>query len=118
VNARRVHPCRTCGACCASFRVSFYWGEGDDAHGVVPEELTVPISPFLRAMAGTERHPPRCVALAGIVGETSTCRIHERRPTPCREFAASWENGEPNPGCDGARRRAGLPALRPADFGR
>ncbi|MEG6657786.1 YkgJ family cysteine cluster protein, partial [Pseudomonas aeruginosa] len=21
------NPCLTCGACCAHFRVSFYWGE-------------------------------------------------------------------------------------------
>ncbi|WP_374212354.1 YkgJ family cysteine cluster protein [Thiothrix subterranea] len=25
------NPCMTCGACCASFRVSFYWGETDAA---------------------------------------------------------------------------------------
>ncbi|MLR39642.1 YkgJ family cysteine cluster protein, partial [Salmonella enterica subsp. enterica] len=24
-----LNPCMTCGACCAYFRVSFYWAEGD-----------------------------------------------------------------------------------------
>ncbi|EAX0008081.1 YkgJ family cysteine cluster protein, partial [Salmonella enterica] len=23
-----LNPCMTCGACCAYFRVSFYWAEG------------------------------------------------------------------------------------------
>ena len=25
-----LNPCVTCGACCAHFRVSFYWAEADD----------------------------------------------------------------------------------------
>ena len=25
-----VHPCLSCGACCAHFRASFYWAEADD----------------------------------------------------------------------------------------
>ncbi|HBP8873638.1 TPA: YkgJ family cysteine cluster protein, partial [Escherichia coli] len=25
------NPCMRCGACCAFFRVSFYWAEADDA---------------------------------------------------------------------------------------
>ncbi|WP_142908916.1 CxxCxxCC domain-containing protein, partial [Klebsiella pneumoniae] len=24
-----LNPCMTCGACCAFFRVSFYWAEAD-----------------------------------------------------------------------------------------
>jgi hypothetical protein len=27
------NPCVSCGACCAHFRVSFYWAEADDAPG-------------------------------------------------------------------------------------
>ncbi|RBD09468.1 YkgJ family cysteine cluster protein, partial [Xanthomonas oryzae pv. oryzae] len=26
-----AHPCLTCGACCAYFRVSFHWSEADPA---------------------------------------------------------------------------------------
>ena len=38
-----ANPCESCGACCAQFRVSFYWSESD-AHpgGRVPASLTVP----------------------------------------------------------------------------
>ncbi|EER5964904.1 YkgJ family cysteine cluster protein, partial [Escherichia coli] len=39
------NPCMTCGACCAFFRVSFYWAEADDAGGKVPVSLTEQISP-------------------------------------------------------------------------
>ncbi|ENJ4382725.1 YkgJ family cysteine cluster protein, partial [Salmonella enterica] len=39
-----LNPCMTCGACCAYFRVSFYWAEGDDASGRVPASLTEPVT--------------------------------------------------------------------------
>ncbi|MGN2398423.1 YkgJ family cysteine cluster protein, partial [Klebsiella quasipneumoniae] len=47
-----INPCMTCGACCAYFRVSFYWAEADDAGGLVPAALTEPLTPFLRCMSG------------------------------------------------------------------
>lgn len=105
-----IHPCLRCGACCAAFRVSFYWAEP------VPPELTVRISPFLAAMDGTDRPAPRCVSLVGDVGRAAHCGIYEDRPTPCRAFEASWENGTPNPRCDEARARHDLPPLRPEDY--
>ncbi|EJF2880940.1 YkgJ family cysteine cluster protein, partial [Escherichia coli] len=45
-----LNPCMTCGACCAFFRVSFYWAEADDAGGTIPARLTEQISPFHRCM--------------------------------------------------------------------
>jgi Fe-S-cluster containining protein len=104
-----VHPCLRCGACCAAFRVSFYWAEP------VPPELTVRVTPFLAAMDGTDRPEPRCVALHGELGREVRCTAYEARPSPCREFGASWEDGTPNPRCDAARARYGLPPLRPED---
>jgi len=112
------HPCLSCGACCARFRVSFYWGEGDDAHGRVPSERTVAISPFLRAMKGTEKNPPRCEALEGTLGVHVACAIYDQRPPPCREFEPSYENGVPNPACDAARKHIGLRPLSRADWSR
>ncbi|MEZ4321993.1 MAG: YkgJ family cysteine cluster protein [Myxococcota bacterium] len=114
--AERLHPCLECGACCAAFRVSFYWAEADDGHGSVPADLTVPISPHLRAMVGTERAPPRCVALQGEVGVQVECSIYAARSSTCREFSASFEDGTPNAMCDRARARHGLRALTPADW--
>ncbi|EFI5874754.1 YkgJ family cysteine cluster protein, partial [Escherichia coli] len=52
------NPCMTCGACCAFFRVSFYWAEADDAGGKVPVSLTEQISPFHRCMRGTSQKNP------------------------------------------------------------
>jgi uncharacterized protein len=64
-----TNPCQTCGACCAGFRVSFYWGEVDDTPGgIVPSHLTEKISPHLSCMKGTSSKPVRCVALEGEVG--------------------------------------------------
>ena len=105
------NPCVSCGACCAHFRVSFYWAEADDAGGLVPTELTEPLSLFMRNMRGTNSAAPRCVALQGDVGGCVSCGIYEQRPTPCREFTLSGEAGIHNEACDRDRARYGLPAL-------
>lgn len=106
-----LNPCMTCGACCAYFRVSFYWAEGDDASGRVPASLTEPVTPFLRCMAGTNQNPPRCKALTGTPGESVSCSIYANRPSTCREFSLSGEGGEVNEACNRARARYGLPPL-------
>lgn len=124
------HPCRRCGACCASFRVSFYWGEIADegAPGAPGESLTgVPVALTERldahrsCMVGTNARRPRCVALEGAVGdhvgEGVACAIYDRRPSTCREFLAHGEvGGDPaagvnNPVCTRARARYGLSPL-------
>ncbi|WP_187171437.1 YkgJ family cysteine cluster protein, partial [Enterococcus faecium] len=72
--------CQSCGACCAHFRVSFYWAEADDAPGgTVPAALTRQVSPQLRCMAGTESRPARCVSLQGEVGRQVSCGIYPLR---------------------------------------
>ncbi len=117
VDAR--HPCLACGACCAYFRVSFYWSEADDATpGGVPAALTARLTPHLRVMRGTEGRAPRCVALDGVIGVETRCLIHPQRPGACRDFAPSYEDGQPNPRCDAARAAYGLSPLRPDDWGR
>lgn len=106
-----LNPCMICGACCAYFRVSFYWAEADDAGGCVPASLTEPLTPFLRCMSGTNNRQSRCTALSGEPGVSVSCSIYENRPSPCREFAMSGENGEENDACNRARARYGLPPL-------
>ena len=106
--------CQDCGACCATYRVSFYWAEADDAPGgTVPVGLTQPVSPTLRCMVGTATKPVRCVALRELpeVGEGCVgCGIYEQRSRPCREFPfASY-------GCHDTREKFGLPALSEAEI--
>ena len=101
--------CQSCGACCAAFRVDFHpaelaggafaWGEG------VPQALTVPVTSNLVRMAGTDTAAPRCVALAGTIGEAVACTIYDGRPSPCREFDTE------HAACNRARQRHGLPPL-------
>ncbi|MEQ9891776.1 YkgJ family cysteine cluster protein [Pectobacterium aroidearum] len=105
------NTCMHCGACCAYFRVSFYWAEADDGGGTVPSQFTEPVSPFLRCMAGTNSKIPRCQALQGTVGDTVSCSIYVNRPSPCREFMQSGENGLINDACNRAREKYGLPPL-------
>lgn len=104
--------CLTCGACCATFRVSFYWGEAEtELGGVVPIALTEKLNDFRRVMRGTNQPRPRCIALDGDVGHCVTCTIYPNRPTPCRDFPVSWSNGEANEECDKARSAWGLPPI-------
>ena len=98
-----ANPCQACGACCASFRVSFYWADGE-ARGL-PVELTEQLNPWFGCMAGTYRAAPRCIALAGTVGVDVGCQVYEHRPEPCREVQAGDSQ------CLKARARHGLPAL-------
>lgn len=107
-----ANACLTCGACCASYRVSFYWGEATGApEGYVPSELTESFHPHLLCMQGTNQKNPRCVALEGEVGQQVSCSIYANRPSPCREFDMSV-NGS-NPYCDKARAKYGLSQLIP-----
>jgi len=114
------NPCLTCGACCAAYRVAFYWAEADPTlGGTVPPELTEPLPPFRACMRGTNQSTPRCVALQGKIGEAVFCSIYALRPTPCREFGAQWQEQERRivfaPGdqerCNRTRAAWGLPAL-------
>src|SRR5699024_6531744 len=107
----RVNPCLSCGASCAYFRVSFFWGVAESAGVSVPDQYLAAVSPTYVAMQGTQRQPVRCIALAGEVGAEVSCTIYAQRSTSCREFQASWQNGEHNPDCDAARIAHGLPPL-------
>src|SRR5690606_36373169 len=97
------NPCLTCGACCAHFRVSFYWGECQSAGGCVPDNLVEQVSPHHAAMLGTIARPARCHALLGEVGGATRCSIYAQRSSTCREFMASWADSQHNPHCDAAR---------------
>ena len=101
--------CQSCGACCVSFRVDFHpaelaggafaWGEG------VPLTMTLPVTPNIVRMRGTDDAPPRCIALAGQIGEAVNCTIYDGRPSPCREFDIE------HAACNRARQRCGLAAI-------
>lgn len=105
------HPCLSCGACCAYFRVSFYFGESDAVPGgTVPQHLVEPISPFLVAMRGTNQPQPRCSSLIGTVGQSAHCGIYPLRSSTCQQLQAGDE------GCTKARLSYGLPALTEADL--
>jgi len=96
----------SCGACCASYRVSFYWAESD-AHpeGTVPSALTEAVSPSRVAMLGTPGQPRRCIALTGELGQQVSCSIYELRASTCREFDVD------DPRCNEIRQRIGLAPL-------
>lgn len=98
--------CQSCGACCASFRVDFHPAElagGDFAWGQgVPLAMTVPVTPAIVRMCGTDDAAPRCVALVGEVGQAVRCTIYDERPSPCREFDVE------HVACQQARQRHGL----------
>lgn len=109
-------PCVSCGACCAHFRVSFFWGECQSAGGTVPDDRVEQITPSRVAMKGTCQPGARCEALHGVIGEAVSCDMYALRAATCREFEASWFDGAHNPACDSARAAHGLPPLTPEMF--
>ena len=109
-----VNPCITCGACCAYFRASFYWGETDAAPGgTVPGAMTEKLTDFRAVMQGTNQPNPRCVGLLGDIGKSVRCSIYDLRASACRDFKVSWEDGIHNERCDKARAVWGLEPLEP-----
>lgn len=106
-----VSACQNCGACCAFFRVSFYWAEAQAGGGDVPDRLTQPVGAHRLCMSGTNSRQPRCAALLGDVGSHVACTIYDARPSPCREFTSNADNPIHNPNCDRARAHYGLPPL-------
>jgi Fe-S-cluster containining protein len=114
------NPCISCGACCAHFRVQFYWREanrGESDHPV-PAHLFEELTSQHRCMKGTnDKHHPKCSGLRGRIGVNALCSIYSLRPTPCRAFKASFEDGQRNERCDEARARHGLRPLVAGDWG-
>lgn len=110
------HPCVRCGACCAYFRVLFDRSELQDEKYKVPKDLTQKVEGNTLAILGTNEPKPRCVALGGKIGHSVGCTIYANRPSCCREFKASFEDGTRNPRCDDARRSKGLKPLKPSDY--
>ncbi len=79
----------------------------------MPDDLVAPISPSRVAMLGTDCKPTRCIGLVGEVGKEVSCSLYHQRSSTCREFEASWVNGEANVDCDAARAAFGLAPLEP-----
>ena len=105
-----ANPCTSCGACCATYCVSFYCGEIDEEPGGrVPAGLVERVTPVMACMRGTERQPPRCAALRSEIGAAVSCAIYEFRPSACRDFSPLAVTGSADEACNDARRRYGLP---------
>lgn len=111
------HPCLRCGACCATFRVSFHWSEAQPHNPDGPAaELVMPLRHHEFAMRGTEGSHPRCVGLQGTIGLDGHCGIYPNRPSVCRQVEPSWEFGRHSLQCDKGRIRHGLKPLTPEDW--
>lgn len=99
------NPCVSCGACCATYRVSFYWAEAEVLG--LPASLFEQLTPFYACMAGTNQPRSRCHALVGEIGGVVACSVYAQRPAACHEVLAGDDK------CVAARQRHGLPLLPP-----
>lgn len=108
-----LHPCQKCGACCAIYRVSFWRSElSSGGNWKVPSQVVEDSGGSFVSLKGTTKtHRPACNSLQGKVGRQVGCAIYENRPSPCRNFEASYEDGYHRPRCDEARRGHGLKPL-------
>jgi len=92
--------CRSCGACCA-YDASWprFSLESEDDIARIPALLIDPSGSGMRCVDA------RCVALAGVIGNSVTCTIYDVRPLVCR----ACEIGDD--ACLTARAGRGLPAF-------
>jgi uncharacterized protein len=95
-----MNICQECGACCAFFRVSFYWAEAQEQG--LADSCIEQLNAHIASMAGTNRPAPRCCALQGEVGKQVACLVYAARPSPCREVQPGDDQ------CNKARARYGL----------
>ena len=95
--------CKSCGACCAAYRVSFYWRDAEILG--IPPHLTEPVNSLFVCMSGTNTPSPHCQALEGVVGQNVKCTIYSNRPSPCHEVEIGDEK------CQQARAKYGLPPV-------
>jgi uncharacterized protein len=119
----RGNPCVQCGACCAFFRVSFFWEESNpDNPAVVPNEYTEEIDGWFQCMKGTNQRLPYCIALRGKIGSQVSCAIYNRRSSSCHEFGIQENGGVITVNnidlnrCNQARKGWNLPPLTRSDL--
>lgn len=79
--------CTQCGACCAHYRVSFYWAESEQ----IPEHMVESITSVYACMKGTNQAQPRCIALQGEIGKQVSCSIYTLRSSACKEVQVADE---------------------------
>ncbi len=93
-------PCQSCGACCGySSNWPRFTVEDDAALDLIPAALVND------RLSGMRCEGDRCDALAGRIGEATSCTIHPLRPQVCRTCMPG------DPECATARRKFGLPLL-------
>jgi uncharacterized protein len=116
-------PCNECGASCAFYRVSFYWGESSSENlGTVPADRTERAEEFLQCMKGTNQVHPRCVCLQGKIGQKVSCSIYLQRSSTCQDFGLHKNIGIVSVigsdlvRCNEARNAWHLPALTRAQL--
>ncbi len=117
-SSENLHPCQKCGACCAIFRVSFCRSElSTGGDWKVPSHVVEDTGGQAVSLKGTTKaHRPSCINLQGKIGKEVGCSIYESRPSPCRNFAASYEDGYHRDRCDQARQAHGLKPLTKLDW--
>lgn len=112
------HPCINCGACCGTYRVSFLRSElaPNGLWKVPASEVEDHGTDYVSLKGTTKNHHPSCNQLQGRIGKKAWCGMYENRPSPCRNFKASYEDGTKQPRCDEARRVHGLRPLTKNDW--
>lgn len=109
-NSNKPIPCKSCGACCAYFKVEF----NKKKNPQVPEEK-IHFHRGSYTLKGAEKFKQRCNNLAGTIGKDVSCDIYENRPDVCKLFDVWLPNGKQNPRCKTARIYHGLPGEIPLD---
>jgi Fe-S-cluster containining protein len=103
------YDCQQCGACCVDYFGTPGYIQLEKKEEDRMRRLGLPVVSWQgQSLLGTRPHEGPvgatcCIAFVGQVGSDCACSIHPERPSACRAFTAG------SPGCEFARREAGLP---------
>ncbi|MBL7542240.1 MAG: YkgJ family cysteine cluster protein [Bdellovibrionaceae bacterium] len=89
---------------------------GSQAWKVPRDVVEDPLQKIVSLKGTTKPGRPSCAQLKGRIGKFVACQIYTTRPTPCRNFKASFEDGIHRPRCDEARKAHGLKSLNRSDW--
>lgn len=107
--------CISCGGCCAGWKIYFPIKELEPK-GTVPKKMADKFGIDYAVLKHTDDEIQKCKSLDGDLGKSVSCTKYDVRPTICREFKPSYEDGVKNIRCDQARSRVNLPPLTPEDW--
>lgn len=80
--------CNSCGACCSHYEMIDFARNDPEAKWLLKNGYAEKVEGKRDRLQMKLQPGNRCMALAGIVGEETSCSIYDHRPMTCRNYQA------------------------------